>query len=48
MGLLNSQENENIDIAKNMLAIGIDIDQVCQLTNLSREEIERIIEENQE
>ncbi len=46
MGLINSKENENVQIAKEMLSLGIDIEQVCEITKLSKEAIEKIIQEN--
>ena len=45
MGLINSKEDENVQIAKEMLTLGIDIDQVCNLTKLSKEAILKIAEE---
>ncbi len=46
MGLINSKEDENVQVAKEMLSLGIDIEQVCEITKLSREAVERIIQEN--
>ena len=46
MGLINSQEDENVQIAKEMLSLGIDIEQVCEITRLSREAVEKIAKEN--
>ena len=46
MGLINSQEDENVQIAKEMLSLGIDIEQVCEITRLSRETVEKIAKEN--
>lgn len=43
MGLLNSKENENVELAKNMLDLGIDIEQVAQITGLSKEEVIKIL-----
>lgn len=47
MGLLHNKENENIDLAKQMLNLGLDIEQICEITKLSKEEIEQIINENE-
>lgn len=43
MGLLNSKENENVELAKNMLELGIDIGQVAEITGLSKEEVIKIL-----
>ena len=43
MGLLHSKENENVELAKNMLELGIDIEQVAQITGLSKEEVVRLL-----
>ncbi len=46
MGLINSQEDENIEIAKEMLSLGLDIDQICEVTKLSKEAVIKIAMEN--
>ena len=46
MGLINSKEDENVQVAKEMLSLGIDIEQVCEITKLSREAVEKIAKEN--
>ncbi len=46
MGLLNSKENENVELAKNMLDLGIDIEQVAQITGLPKEEVVRLLNGN--
>ena len=43
MGLLDSRENENMQIAKQLLNMGIDIDQVCQITKITKEEAEKML-----
>lgn len=43
MGLLNSKENENVELAKNMLELGIDIGQIAEITGLSKEEVIKIL-----
>ncbi len=45
MGLLHSEENENEELAKEMLTLGLDIEQICQITKLSKEEVEKLAEE---
>ena len=45
MGLINSKEDENIQIAKEMLSLGIDIEQVCEISMLSKEAVEKIAKE---
>ena len=46
MGLLNSKENENVELAKNMLDLGIDIEQVAEITGLSKEEVVKLLNGN--
>ena len=43
MGLLNSRGKENEDLAKNMLELGLDIEQISKLTGLSKEEIGKLM-----
>ena len=44
MGLVHSQGNENVEMAREMLELGLDIDQICQITKLSKEEVEKLAE----
>lgn len=43
MGILNNQENENTELAKEMFDLGLDIEQICKITKLSKEEIEKLL-----
>lgn len=46
MGLLHNKENENIDLAKQMLSLGLDIEQICEITKLSKEQIQQLLKED--
>lgn len=45
MGVIHNKENENIQLAKEMLSLGIDLDQICQVTHLQKEELQKLINE---
>lgn len=42
MGLLQNRKNEDEEVARDMLEIGLDIEQISQITGLSKEEIEEL------
>ena len=42
MGLLQKRKNEDEEVARDMLEIGLDIEQISQITGLSKEEIEEL------
>ena len=42
MGLLQNRKNEDEDVAREMLELGLDIEQISQITGLSVEEIEKL------
>ena len=42
MGLLQNRKNEDEEVARDMLEIGLDIEQISQITGLSEEEIEEL------
>ena len=46
MGLLQNRKNEDEEVARDMLEIGLDIEQISQITGLSKEEIEELEKEN--
>ena len=45
MGLIHNKENENVQLAKEMLSLGLDLDQICQVTNLKKEELKELLDE---
>lgn len=46
MGLLQNRKNEDEEVARDMLEIGLDIEQISQITGLSKEEIEELEKSN--
>ena len=46
MGLLQNRKNEDEEVARDMLEIGLDIEQISQITGLSKEEIEELEKRN--
>ena len=42
MGLLQNRKNEDEEVAREMLELGLDIEQISQITGLSKEEIEAL------
>ena len=44
MGILQNKKNEDEDVARDMLKLGLDIEQISQITGLSVEEIKSISE----
>ncbi len=46
MGLVHSQNEENIIIAKELLSLGIDVEQICQVTKLTKEEVLNLANNN--
>ncbi len=46
MGIINNQDEENTKLAKEMLTLGIDIEQICQITKLTKEEVEKLAKES--
>lgn len=42
MGLLQNRKNEDEEVARDMLEIGLDIEQISQITGFSKEEIEEL------
>lgn len=45
LGLIHNKENENVQLAKEMLSLGLDLDQICQVTNLKKEELQKLLDE---
>ena len=41
-GLYQGKKEEKIEIAKNMLKLGVELDIICKATELSKEEVEKI------
>ena len=42
MGVLQNKKNEHEDVARDMLKLGLDIEQISQITGLSVEEIKEL------
>ena len=42
MGLLQNRKNEDEDVAREMLELGLDIEQISQITGLSVEKIKKL------
>lgn len=47
MGLLQSRRDDEINVVIDMLNIGIDLEQISEITGLSVEEIEKIDKERE-
>lgn len=45
MGLIHNKENENVQLAKEMLSLGLDLDQICQVTHMEKEELQELVDE---
>ena len=43
MGVLQNKKNEDEDVARDMLKLGLDIEQISQITGLSVEEIKELL-----
>lgn len=42
MGVLQNKKNEDEDVVRDMLKLGLDIEQISQITGLSVEEIKEL------
>lgn len=42
MGLLQNRKNDDENVARDMLELGLDIEQISQITGLSKEEIDKL------
>lgn len=42
MGLLQNRKNEDEEVAREMIELGLDVEQISQITGLSKEEIEAL------
>ena len=46
MGLIHNKENENVQLAKEMLALGLDLEQICQVAHIEKEELQKLLKQS--